>query len=513
MAKTSTGKASRTVASAKLGVFTLAMINVAAIVSLRGLPSEAVYGLSSIFYYVFAAICFLIPTSLVAAELATGWPEDGGVFRWVGGAFGARAGFLAIFLQWVESTVYFPTVLTFAAVSIAFIRPNQKWDAALASNSVYTVIVVLVVYWAATFLNFKGMKLSGAISKWGVIAGTLFPGALIVLLGLVYVLQGRPSQIPINFSSMLPKHADFASLVLAASIFLAYAGMEMSAVHVKDVDNPQRKYPMAILIASVISVAVFVFGTLAIAIIIPQNQINLVQSLLVSYHDFFKVFGLEFMAPIVAVLLAVGVFASVSTWVAGPSKGILAVGKAGYLPKALQKTNKNGVQVNILLIQAAIVTLLAIMFVVLPSVQAAYQILSQLTVTLYLIMYMLMFGAAIYLRYTQPNQPRIFKVPGGIVGMWIIGGVGFLGSLLAFVLSFVPPSQIAVGSPIAYLGILIICNIVVVAIPFIIFAMRKSGWKSKSPDDDMAPFSWEKPATTSSVPAKVAEIEEELVHQ
>lgn len=81
MAKTSTGKASRTVASAKLGVFTLAMINVAAIVSLRGLPSEAVYGLSSIFYYVFAAICFLIPTSLVAAELATGWPEDGGVFR------------------------------------------------------------------------------------------------------------------------------------------------------------------------------------------------------------------------------------------------------------------------------------------------------------------------------------------------------------------------------------------------------------------------------------------------
>jgi len=100
MAGTTIPKKTVSKSQVKLGVFTLAMINVAAIVSLRGLPSEAIYGLSSIFYYVFAAIFFLIPTSLVAAELATGWPESGGVFRWVGEAFGARAGFLAIFLQW-----------------------------------------------------------------------------------------------------------------------------------------------------------------------------------------------------------------------------------------------------------------------------------------------------------------------------------------------------------------------------------------------------------------------------
>jgi len=492
----------------KLGVFTLAMINVAAIVSLRGLPSEAIYGLSSIFYYVFAAIFFLIPTSLVAAELATGWPESGGVFRWVGEAFGARAGFLAIFLQWVESTIWFPTVLTFAAVSVAFIRPNQRWDEALAANSVYTVIVVLVVYWAATFLNFQGMSLSGAISKWGTIVGTLVPGGLIILLGFIYVLQRRPTQIPIHLGDVLPRHANFGSLVLAASIFLAYAGMEMSAVHVKDVKNPQRNYPLAILIASVITVAVFVFGTLAIAFIIPQSQINLVQSLLVSYHDFFRIYGLRFLSPVVAALLAVGVFAGVSTWIAGPSRGILAVGKAGYLPKVFQKTNKNGVQVNILLMQAVIVTVLSVMFVVLPSVQAAYQILSQLTVTLYLIMYMLMFGAAIYLRHTQPNQPRTFKVPGGMFGMWIIGGAGFLGSLLAFVLSFIPPSQISVGSPTIYVMILIGGNVLVVAIPFVIYALRKPNWKSKSADDAMTPFSWEKTATAVVAATIVHEMEE-----
>ena len=111
----------------KLSVMTLAIMNITAVVSLRGLPSEAVYGPSSAFYYLFAAIVFLIPTALVAAELAAMFADkQGGVFRWVGEARGARTGFLAIWLQWIESTIWYPTVLTFGAVSIAFIGMDQE---------------------------------------------------------------------------------------------------------------------------------------------------------------------------------------------------------------------------------------------------------------------------------------------------------------------------------------------------------------------------------------------------
>ena len=119
----------------KLSVMTLAIMNVTAVVSLRGLAAEAEYGLSSAFYYLFAAVIFLIPTAMVAAELAAMFSDkQGGVFRWVGEAFGARAGFLAIFLQWIQSTIWYPTVLTFGAVSIAFIGMYQQHDMALASN-------------------------------------------------------------------------------------------------------------------------------------------------------------------------------------------------------------------------------------------------------------------------------------------------------------------------------------------------------------------------------------------
>ena len=88
--------------AAKLGVSALVIMNIVAVVSLRGLPAEATYGISSAFYYLFAAIVFLIPVSLIAAELAAMFPfQQGGMFRWVGEAFGKKLGFLAIWLQWV----------------------------------------------------------------------------------------------------------------------------------------------------------------------------------------------------------------------------------------------------------------------------------------------------------------------------------------------------------------------------------------------------------------------------
>lgn len=477
----------------RMGVFTLAMINVSAIVSLRGLPAESTYGLSSAFYYIFAAVFFLIPVSLVAAELTTGWPEKGGVFRWVGEAFGPRLGFLAIWLQWIQTTIWFPTVLTFAAVSIAFMGPNQSWDAALSSNNVYVLCLVLLVYWLATFLNFRGMRTSGSITKWGSLLGTVIPAALLVLMGMIYWGMGNPIDISMQASDFVPDLSNFNNIVLAASIFLFYAGMEMSAVHVKDVENPGRNYPLAIGMASVITVLIFVFGTLAIGFIIPKSQINLVQSLLVAYDKLFAYFGLGWLGPVMALCLTFGVLAQVVAWVGGPSKGLLEVGRAGYLPRFMQYTNRNGVQVGILLIQGFIVTLLSIFFVVLPSVQAAYQIISQLTIILYLIMYMLMFASAIYLRYRDPDTPRTFRIPGGkVLGMWVIGGLGLLGSALAFVFSFIPPGQISVGSPAMYVGILIVGALIFTSIPFIIYAKRRPEWGDSEAKAQFEPFSWEK---------------------
>jgi glutamate:GABA antiporter len=480
---------SKAASTAQIGIFTLAIMNIVAVVSLRGLPSEAEYGLSSIFYYLFAAVVFLIPVSLVAAELATGWPEKGGVFRWVGEAFGPRWAFVAMFMLWIEVTVWFPTGLTFGAVSLAFTGSNQHWDKTLSANNMFVLAIILSIYWLATFIAFRGVRAFAMVSKWGGIVGTIIPATILIVLGFAYLFSGGNSHITLAWKDVIPNFTNFNNVVLAAGIFLFYAGMEMNAIHVKNVSNPTRNYPIAILISSIGVVAIFILGTLAIAFIIPKASINLTQSLLVAYFDMFKWAHVEWLALVMAVALAIGVLAGIVTWVSGPSSGLLVVAKAGYMPRFWQHTNKHGMATHILLIQAILVTALSVMFVVLPSVQAAYQILSQLTVILYLVMYLLMFAAAIYLRFSQPNRPRPYKIPGGDFGMWLVGGVGFLGSLLALILSFIPPGQIKVGSPTLYVGMLIGLSVLFIAIPFAIYALRKPHWRN--PDIDFAPFTWE----------------------
>ena len=473
----------------KLSVMTLAIMNITAVVSLRGLPAETVYGLSSAFYYLFAAIVFLIPTAMVAAELAAMFSDkQGGVFRWVGEAFGPRTGFLAIWLQWIESTIWYPTVLTFGAVSMAFIGMNDTHDAALASNKLFTLVIVLAIYWAATLIALKGLSWVGKISKWGGMIGTIIPAGILIVLGIIYISTGGHNYMDMS-QSFFPDLKKIDNIVLASSIFLFYAGMEMMGVHVMDVNNPSRNYPKAIIIGSLATVCIFILGTFSLGFIIPAKDISLTQSLLIGFDNYFKHFHISWAGPIIAVALMFGVLAGVLTWVAGPSKGIFTVGKAGYLPPFFQRSNKRGVQRNILIVQGIIVTLLSLLFVVMPSVQAFFQILSQLTVLLYLIMYMLMFAAGIVLRYKMKSTPRPFRLGKGNGLMWLMGVVGFCGSLLAFILSFVPPGQIATGSHKVWFSVLIIGCIVAVAIPYIIYAMRKPSWRD--PDADFAPFHWE----------------------
>ncbi len=475
---------------AKFSVGTLMIMNIVAVVSLRGLPAEAEYGMSSAFYYLFAALVFLIPVSLVAAELAAMFPyQQGGMFRWVGEAFGSKLGFLGIWLQWVESTIWFPTVLTFGAVSLAFIGMDHVADSHLAANKYYTIIVVLAIYWLATLISMKGLGWVGKVSKVGGMVGTIIPAIFLVVCGVVYLAMGGHSEM--NFHGhFLPDLTKFDNVVLAASIFLFYAGMEMSGVHVRQINNPAVNYPKAVFGGALITVLIFVLGTYSLGVIIPAKDINLVQSLLVGFDNYMHAFHMEWFTPVIAIALAFGVLAGVLTWVAGPSKGVFAVGQAGFLPPFFQKTNKAGVQKNILLIQGGAVTLLSLLFVVMPSVQSFYQILSQLTVLLYLIAYLLMFAAAIYLRYSMKDAKRPFRI--GSKGnwlMWLVGGVGFLGSLLAFVLSFFPPSQIQMGSTTVWYSVLFGGVGLFVILPFIILACKKPSWVD--PKSDFVPFHWQ----------------------
>lgn len=454
----------------RINVFTLTMITSAFVMSIRNLPTLSVSGLHIIFFCLLAAIGFVFPLALVSAELASGWPKEGGVYAWVKEAFGERLGFLAIWLQWVENLVWFPTALSFAGSTLAYFFFPE-----LSNNKYFLIAFILIVYWGTTLLNLKGMKISGRISTVCVIVGSIIPTIFLVVLCIIYLKNGKPIQLDFHggFKSYFPNMSEMRNIVIFLSFAFSFSGLEASAVHVNVVENPQRNYPLAIFFTSLLLIVTYITGSLAISMVVPQDKISLVAGVVEAFEIFLKEFNLVYILPLVAVLVTTGILGQVSTWIVGPSKGLLVTAKNKDLPKILLKENKMNMPVNIMYLQGIIVTIAALMFLFMPSVNSSFWILLTLTSIIYLIMYVLLFLAGIKLRYSQPNVVRKYRVPGKNWGMWIVGSLGLVVSIFTIIIGFVPPSQIETGSLVFYEVFLISGVVILLLVPMIIFDFEK----------------------------------------
>lgn len=466
-----------------LSVTTLTLMIVGAVISLRGLPMMAKEGLSMVFYILFATLLFLLPASLVSAELGSAFSNrNGGVYTWVKSAFGPGWGFTAIWLQWIQNVIWYPTVLGFAAGSLAYL-PNTPQ---LAASGTYCGLVVIITFWIATLFALRGTNAVGAVTRYGVMLGTIIPGAFIILLGLLWFFKGMPLAFLEPASETLHAHPSFfphitglGSVAFLAGIILLFAGVEVQAVHVTEMKNPAREFPKALLTASLVIVILFLLGSLAVAAVIPQQEISLTAGLMEAFRQILDRFHLGFLVPLLGALTAFGAIGGVMSWITGPSKGLLSTASEGELPPALHAVNKYNSPHVILLIQALIVTVLGGLYFIMDNVNVAFFVLSAMTVTLYIIMYILMYLAALKLRYTAPELPRPYKVPGGWFGIWLITLVGLAGVGFAFVAGFFPPSNLPVGNPPLYVALVAGGTIIFTGIPWLIHFCRKPEWKEQ----------------------------------
>ncbi|KTD28075.1 MULTISPECIES: APC family permease [Legionella] len=445
-----------------LTIFSLTMITVGSVDSIRNLPATALFGSQLISFFILGALFFLIPTALVSAELASGWPKQGGIYIWVKEAFGKQTGFLAIWLQWIENVIWYPTILSFVAGTVGYlINPS------LASNPWFLWAVIVSAFWGATLVNLRGMRSSALFSNVCALSGLLLPMALIIGLGTAWVLGGNPLQVQFDSQSISPHWQDKSLWVSLTAIMMSFCGIEIATVHANDVDNPQHAFPRALVYSVFIILSTLVLGSLAIAVVLPQQEINLVAGIMQAFDAFFSKYHLVWFMPIVAVMLVMGGLGGVSNWIIAPTKGLLVAAEDGNLPELFQRANRHGAPVVMLISQAVIVTILSALFLFMPTVNGSYWLLTALAAQLYMLMYLLMFAAAIKLRLSAPEQPRAFRIPGGLLGMLLVGGVGVIGALTTLVVSFMPPDGINVGSIGRYETTLIVGLILMCLPPFI----------------------------------------------
>lgn len=449
--------------SKKISFFSLVILIVAAIDNMRNLPAAALFGGGLIFFFLFSALVFLMPTSLVAAELSAAFPESGGVCQWVNRAFGKKWAMAAIWLQWINTMVWYPTMLSFVAGTLAYLIYPE-----LAQNKAYLVSCILIVFWGLTWINLKGIHVSALVNNICAALGTILPMFVLIILGVIWYLSGRPLQIDLKKADLIPSLSETTNWISLIAIMASFLGMELSGVHVNDIEQPQKRFPKAVLIAALFIFLSMVMGSLSIAFVLPEKEINLVSGVMQVFSNFLNAFGLQPLIPVLTLLIAIGSIGTMINWLISPAKGLLHAGELGFLHPFFTRKNKAGVASNILLVQAVLVTLFCLIFLCVPSVNAFYWFLTALSTQLYMIMYILMFGAGLKLHYKITDREAAFKVPGKSLGMWMTCLLGLLGCLITIVVSFFPPENIDIGGSLRYLIMIALGNLLTIS-PLLLF--------------------------------------------
>ena len=303
------------------------MMMVASVGSIAQLSDSATFGLGAITVYLIPALLFLLPVGLVSAELATS--HEGGIFVWVREAFGDRTGFQATWLVFMNSVTLYPSLLSFgaAALATAFGRPD------LAGNGAYMGAVVLVGFWVATCVVSRGMKTTAGLSNIGVGLGTIVPALALIFFMFAWLIDNKPSATPLHLSDVTPPFNGLSSIALVVGTFVAFAGLEVNAVHIKHLKGRPRSYFKAVLSAAALVFVMYMLGSIAISVAVPDATLELTSGASQAFAVYADGFGIPGLSNVLSGLLVLGAVAASIAWIAGPSRSMWLVGRAGYLPQ------------------------------------------------------------------------------------------------------------------------------------------------------------------------------------
>ena len=297
------------------------------------------------------------------------------------------------------------------------------------------------VLWLATLVNCLGIRLASLLNIIGAGLGTIVPGVVLTVLASIWLIHHRPIAIQLSITSLLPTQ-DWHSLIFFVSVLSSYAGMQVAAFHSQNVANPQRDFPKALAYAVLIILLITILPTLAVALVVPAKHINYTTGLLQGFQSFFAGFQLNALLPIFVGLILLSGFSTLSTWILGPARGLQAAAAQGDFIAWFARVNRHAMPIRILILQACVGSLLSLAFVFLPSINSAFWLLLAATSQLTLLMYLLVFAAAIKLS-KQVQLKRGFRIPGGHFGMKCCANLAGLTCLFALVMSFIPPSNLS----------------------------------------------------------------------
>jgi amino acid transporter len=359
----------------------------------------------TLLYHLFIPFFWCIPVSLVAAELTTAIPVEGGFYRWVRAGFGDFWGFLAGWWNWCASFVLGGVYAVLFSDYLVFFFPSLTgWKHYLVS-----LTLIALIAW----INVRGIQMVGAVA-------TVLE--LFILLPVAVMCAVAATKWHHNpFVPLVPPHVppfQVFGVGLALGIWL-YSGYEQMSSVAEEVDNPQRSYPIALALVVPMSIATYFVPTLfSLAALGNWREWHTG-----FFSDAAKLIGgpwLGFWLTIAATVSYISILnATVLTGTRMPS----AMAEDGYLTPALTiKHSRYGTPWMAILISSVVYGLLAVLN--LAQLIKVYAWL-RIAVTILTVL------SAWRLRQKQPALARPFRIPWGRRGLFYVVAAPLVMSVVA----------------------------------------------------------------------------------
>ena len=423
----------------QLSSSTLAFMIIAIIISPIGMVVMAQYGIHALFYYGLVIAFFFIPSGIIFAELGSALP-DGGLYQWTKAAFGALWGSIAVWFRWLSALITFPVIITFVSSMATYVFLPQY-----SHNAYFTFWVCVAVISVSTLLAYFGIRGTTLVSIAAATCASIIP-SVILICGALYLLMTHQVhwRHVAHFAHPLPNFSHLASFSLLGATVLMFSGMELAAYCLKYAKDPRHQYSRAMLMAIIVICTLAVLGTIAMALLVPAN-LSVISGMMQAFAVLFVHLHHHNLVYVITITMMFGWVCVLATLMTTLSFGLEALGRDHLLPASFGKENRFGAPTLVVNVQGLVVLLLSTLYIVLPGVSAAYWTIEAIAAVTTGLLYVILFSAAIRLRYSHKELARPICVPGGNIGMWLFAGVAIIMCLFATVMTFVPPDQFSIG--------------------------------------------------------------------
>jgi amino acid transporter len=404
--------------------------------TVRWISTAAGAGPSSIIIWLLASVSFYLPLMFTVLELSSRYPNEGGCYVWSKRAFGELAGFLTGWTYWTCNLPYFPALFYFTASAALFLG-GPEWRALDASPS-YFIGFSLVALAIAAGLNVRGLALGKWLHNLGAI-GLWVPGLLLLALGLVAWLRyGSATQF--NADTMRPS-TRLKDIVFWSTIAFSLSGLESASMLGEEIRDARRNIPRALLLAGGLITALYILGTAAMLVALPQEQIQSLPGFMQSIETASRRLGLGWLVIPIAALIVLGGLGQAGAWFAAGGRLPFVAGIDRYLPAAFGRLHPRYHSPYVSLItQAGIAAVFIFLGQAGTTVKGAYDVLVSMSIISYFIPYLFMFAAMIRLQ-REPAGPEVIRVPGGRMVAVGLAGLGLVTTVVSIALALIPPED------------------------------------------------------------------------